>query len=289
MLTGIKSFLRCLQTIAIVLLGPLSGSAAFANPAILEPYESLQWLKLGSTRQSDVVRAIGQPAAIIDVARFRSEIIDRRSEYAALGLSFWYLLDGEADPKVNQVLFEPPFKGQSSLGLGLGTGRDELMQKLGAFFKTGTIDKPDFVELLPLSAGYPNLDLWFKNDRLSGVRLTAFLPPSANADRDKARVAALVRQENVQDGFVETPRCEYIFRLNRNLKLLGQQRIGVAESNVNWRLELHENKQNGAWTLLGYSKFDSSFKGCELAGGDVQGANAGSAYRASVWYPKYFR
>lgn len=295
MLTEVKSFVRGLQTIAVVLLWFLSTTVACANPIVLTPYESLPWLKLGNTRQSDVVRAIGQPAAVIDEVRFRSEMIDRRSDYKALGLMVWYLLDGEPDPKVNQVVFESSFKGQSSLGLTLGSKREEVISKLKGLYKVDEdeedeLDGPDFVMLDPLTSDSPKIDLWFTNGSLSQVRLTSFLPPSENANRDRARVAALVKRDNLQDGFIEVPRCEYMFIFNRKLKRLGQKRIVVADSNVNWRLELFENNQNGTWTLLGYSKdkLSSSHKACELAGGNIQGTTP-SAYRAARWYQKYFQ
>lgn len=294
MLTEVKSFVRGLQTIAVVLLWFLGTTVACANPIVVTPYESLPWLKLGSTRQSDVIRAIGQPTAIIDEVRFRSEMIDRRSDYKALGLMVWYLLDGEPDPKVNQVVFEPPFKGQSSLGLALGSKREKVISKLMGLYKADEdeeLDEPDFVMLDPLVSDNPKIDLWFTNGSLSQVRLTSFLPPSENANRDRARVVALVKQDNLQDGFIEVPRCEFINIFNRKLKRLGQKRIVVADSNVNWRLELFENNQNGTWTLLGYSKdklsSSTSHKTCELAGGDAQGSTA-SSYRAARWYQKYF-
>lgn len=292
MLTEIKSFVRSLQTIAIVLLWYLSTTVACADPIVLTPYESLPWLKLGSTRQSDVVRAIGQPAAVIDEARFRSEMIDRRSEYKTLGLMVWYLFDGEPDPKVNQVVFEPPFKGQSSLGLTLGSKREKVISKLMGLYKAEEDEEdelnPDFVMLDPLISDNPKIDLWFKNGSLSKVRLSSFLPPSENVNRDKARVVALVKRDNLQDGFIEAPRCEYMVYVKRTLKLRGQKRIAVADSNANWRLELFENNQNGTWALLGYSKDKSSLKTCELAGGDAQGITARS-YRAARWYQKYFQ
>ena len=63
----------------------------------------------------------------------------------------------------------------------------------------------------------------------------------------------------------------------------------MADGNLNWRLELHENKQSGSWTLLGQSKdkLASSNMACELAGSELQGAAAGS-YRETSWYRKYF-
>lgn len=282
--------MRYLQTIAVALMPLLITLSAWANPVVFAPYDSLPWLKLGSTRQSDVVRAIGEPAAVIDVARFRSEIVDRRSEYQTLGITVWYLLDGEPDPKINQVVVEPPFQGQSSLGLNLGADREQLLSKLAALYKPEGTNKPEYLELAPLTPNHPKIDLWFAADKLSGVRLTHFLPSSERAERDAARVAELVKRDNLQDGFVEVPRCDYKFRINRRLTLLKQTRIAQADSNVNWRLELFENGQSGTWTLVGYSKdnLSSSIKACELAGSNAQGTQGGS-YRGSAWYNKHFR
>ena len=65
----------------------------------------------------------------------------------------------------------PPFKGPSALGLNLGVGREALMPKLAGAFKAGAIDEPHFVALQPVIAGHPALDLWFKEGRLSAVRV----------------------------------------------------------------------------------------------------------------------
>jgi hypothetical protein len=248
---------------------------------------------MAQARQCATVRcrSSDRPAqAVIDEARFRSEITDRRSEYKALGITLWYLLDGEPDPKINQVVVEPPFQGRSSLGLSLGTGREELLSKLAALYKPEGTNKPEYLELTPLTPGYPKIDLWFANGNLSGVRLTHFLPPSQRAEQDQARVAGLIRRDNLQDGFAEVPRCDYKFRINRKLDLLKQKRVAPADSNINWRLELFENSQSGTWTLVGYSKdnLSSSTKACELASGDAQGTQDGS-YRATGWYKKNFR
>jgi hypothetical protein len=278
------------QTAVVALVLLLSTLAARADPVVFSPFESLPWLKLGSTRQSDVVRAIGQPTAVIDQVRFRSEIVDRRSEYKALGITLWYLLDGEPDPKINQVLVEPPFQGRSSLGLNLGTGREQVLSKVSGLYKPEGINEPGFMELMPLARGYPEIDLWFANGDLSGVRLTHFLPPSERAEQAEAKVAELVKRDNLQDGFVEIPRCDFKFRINRRLDQLKQKRIALADSNVNWRLELFENGQSGAWTLIGYSKdgLSSSNKSCELASGDARGTQD-ATYLGANWYRRYFR
>src|SRR5262249_4798589 len=105
-------------TVASVLV--LCCRLAWADGPATTPYESLPWLKLGTARQSDVVQALGEPTVVVDEARFRSTVFDRRSEYSSRGLVFWYLFDDDRDPKVNQVLVTSAFKGQSSLGIDIG-------------------------------------------------------------------------------------------------------------------------------------------------------------------------